>query len=216
MRFEDKYQPRVFEDLIFEQARVKQQLRYYANNQRHKHLLLYGPPGTAKTTACVVIANARLPEGSECLDVLEASFIASDFEAALSKVEAGFDAQKFLAGVEHPVAVINEVDQLKVEQQQKLRAFVDKCRHGFLYMTTNNLASIDQPLRNRCDCIEMKSLSPRAMTQRACDIVTAELGTCDQATVTRLLNTVDGSWRDALLAIEDLVLANKTVQEQVA
>ena len=158
MRFEDKYQPRVFEDLIFEEARVKQQLRYYANNQRHKHLLLFGPPGTAKTTACVVIANARLPEGSECIDVLEASFIASDFEAALSKVEAGFNAQKFLAGVEHPVAVINEVDQLKVEQQQKLRAFVDKCRHGFLYMTTNNLASIDKPLRDRCDCIEVKSL----------------------------------------------------------
>ena len=211
MRFEDKYQPRVFEDLIFEEARVKQQLRYYATNQRHKHLLLFGPPGTAKTTACVVIANARLPEGSECLDVLEASFIASDFEAALSKVEAGFNAQKFLAGVEHPVAVINEVDQLKVEQQQKLRAFVDKCRHGFLYMTTNNLASIDQPLRNRCDCIEVKSLSPHTMVRRASKIVTY-----DQGTVSQLLDTVDGSWRDALLAIEDLVLANKTVQEQVA
>ena len=211
MRFEDKYQPRVFEDLIFEEARVKQQLRYYATNQRHKHLLLFGPPGTAKTTACVVIANARLPEGSECLDVLEASFIASDFEAALSKVEAGFNAQKFLAGVEHPVAVINEVDQLKVEQQQKLRAFVDKCRHGFLYMTTNNLASIDQPLRNRCDCIEVKSLSPHTMVRRASKIVTY-----DQGTVSQLVDTVDGSWRDALLAIEDLVLANKTVQEQVA
>ena len=209
MRFEDKYQPRVFEDLIFEQARVKQQLRYYANNQRHKHLLLYGPPGTAKTTACVVIANARLPEGSECLDVLEASFIASDFEAALSKVEAGFDAQKFLAGVEHPVAVINEVDQLKVEQQQKLRAFVDKCRHGFLYMTTNTLASIDQPLRDRCDCIEVKSLQPSSMADRACEIVSAELGVVDQQVITQLIQTVNGSWRDALLAIEDFVLANK-------
>ena len=215
MRFEDKYQPRVFEDLIFEEARVIQQLRYYANNQRHKHLLLFGPPGTAKTTACVVIANARLPEGSECLDVLEASFIASDFEAALSKVEAGFNAQKFLAGVEHPVAVINEVDQLKVEQQQKLRAFVDKCRYGFLYMTTNNLASIDQPLRNRCDCIEVKSLSPAAMVRRACDIVTTELGACDESTVTRLLNTVDGSWRDALLAIEDLILDKKEKSDVV-
>jgi replication-associated recombination protein RarA len=207
MRFEDKYQPRVFEDLIFEEARVKQQLRYYANNQRHKHLLLFGPPGTAKTTACVVIANARLPEGSECIDVLEASFIASDFEAALSKVEAGFNAQKFLAGVEHPVAVINEVDQLKVEQQQKLRAFVDKCRHGFLYMTTNNLASIDQPLRDRCDCIEVKSLSANSMVSRACEIVSAELGSVDQQSITQLIQTVNGSWRDALLAIEDFVLA---------
>jgi replication-associated recombination protein RarA len=207
MRFEDKYQPRVFEDLIFDEARVKQQLRYYANNQRHKHLLLFGPPGTAKTTACVVIANARLPEGSECLDVLEASFIGSDFEATLSKIETGFNAQKFLAGVEHPIAVINEVDQLKVEQQQKLRAFIDKCRHGFLYMTTNNLASIDQPLRDRCDCIEVKSLSPSSMVERACEIVSAELGSVDQQVVTQLIQTVDGSWRDALLAVEDYVLA---------
>jgi replication-associated recombination protein RarA len=209
MRFEDKYQPRVFEDLIFEEARVKQQLRYYANNQRHKHLLLYGPPGTAKTTACVVIANSRLPEGSECLDILEASLIASDFDAALTTIEAGFTAMRFLSGVEHPVAVINEVDQLKVEQQQKLRAFVDKCRHGFLYMTTNNLASVDQPLRDRCDCIEVKSLQPSSMVERACEIIEAELGFCDKSKITNLINTVDGSWRDALLAIEDFVLANK-------
>jgi len=97
MRFEDKYQPRVFEDLIFEEARIKQQLRYYAINQRHRHLLLYGPPGTAKTTACVVIANARLPEGSECLDVLEASLMASDLEAAFAKIEAGFNAMRLLS-----------------------------------------------------------------------------------------------------------------------
>lgn len=209
MRFEDKYQPRVFEDLIFQETRVKQQLRYYANNQRHKHLLLYGPPGTAKTTACVVIANARLPEGSECLDVLEASFIVSDFDAALTRVEAGFNAQKFLSGIEHPVAVINEVDQLKVEHQQKLRAFVDKCRHGFLYTTTNNLASIDQPLRDRCECIEMKSLTTETLLERAYAIVLAELGSVDRIAIAALIETVNGSWRDALIAIEDYVLKRK-------
>ena len=209
MRFEDKYQPRVFEDLIFEEARVKQQLRYYANNQRHKHLLLFGPPGTAKTTACVVIANARLPEGSECIDILEASFIASDFDAALTRVEAGFNAQKFLSGIEHPVAVINEVDQLKVDQQQKLRAFVDKCRHGFLYVTTNNPASIDQPLRDRCECIEMKSLTTETLLERAYAIVLAELGSVDRIAIAALIETVNGSWRDALIAIEDYVLKRK-------
>lgn len=206
MRFEDKYQPRVFEDLIFEESRVKQQLRYYAHNQRHKHLLLFGPPGTAKTTACVVIANARLPEGSECIDILEASFIASDFDAALTRVEAGFNAQKFLSGIEHPVAVINEVDQLKVDQQQKLRAFVDKCRHGFLYVTTNNPASIDQPLRDRCECIEMKSLTTETLLERAYAIVLAELGSVDRIAIAALIETVNGSWRDALIAIEDYVL----------
>ena len=43
MRFEDKYAPRSFDDLIFEDAEVKQKLKYYAENRRHKHLLLYGP-----------------------------------------------------------------------------------------------------------------------------------------------------------------------------
>ena len=209
MRFEDKYQPRVFEDLIFEEARVKQQLRYYASNKRHKNLLLYGPPGTAKTTACVVIANSRLPKGSECLDILEASFVTNDFDAALSRVEAGFNAQKFLSRIEHPVAVINEVDQLKVDQQQKLRAFVDKCRHGFLYVTTNNPASIDQPLRDRCECIEMKSLTTETLLERAYAIVLAELGSVDRIAIAALIETVNGSWRDALIAIEDYVLKRK-------
>ena len=70
-------------------------------------------------------------------------------------------------------------------------------------------ATFDQPLRNRRDCLEVKSLSPHTMVRRAYDIVTDELGTCDQGTVSQLLDTVDGSWRDALLAVEDLVLDRK-------
>ncbi len=115
MRFEDKDTPRSFEELIFEDAEVKQKLKYYAENRRHKHLLLYCPPGTAKSTACVVIANQRQSEGSECLDVLEASFISMDLPSQLERVEAGWIAQQRLTGVNHPIAVINEIDQLKVE-----------------------------------------------------------------------------------------------------
>jgi len=209
MRFEDKYAPRSFEELIFESAEVKQKLKYYAENRRHKHLLLYGPPGTAKTTACVVIANERQPEGSECLDVLEASFVSMDLPSQLERVEAGWIAQQRLTGVSHPIAVINEIDQLKVEQQQRLRAFIDKSRFGFLFMTTNNLASVDQPLRDRCECIEVKSLSAETLLERAYAIVLAELGSVDRIAIAALIETVNGSWRDALLAIEDYVLMRK-------
>lgn len=209
MRFEDKYAPRSFDNLIFEDAEVRQKLKYYAENRRHKHLLLYGPPGTAKTTACVVIANQRQPEGSECLDVLEASFIALDLPSQLEKIEAGWIAQQRLTGVDHPIAVLNEIDHLKVEQQQRLRAFIDKCRHGFLFMTTNNLASVDQPLRDRCECIEIKALSSKTLLERASAIVYEELGTVDQLAIKTLMETVNGSWRDALLAVEDYTLCRK-------
>jgi len=209
MRFEDKYAPRSFEELIFESGEVKQKLKYYAENRRHKHLLLYGPPGTAKTTACVVIANERQPEGSECLDVLEASFVSMDLPSQLERVEAGWIAQQRLTGVSHPIAVINEIDQLKVEQQQRLRAFIDKSRFGFLFMTTNNLASVDQPLRDRCECIEVKSLTTETLLERAYAIVLAELGSVDRIVIAALIETVNGSWRDALLAIEDYVLMRK-------
>ena len=209
MRFEDKYAPRSFDNLIFEDAEVKQKLKYYAENRRHKHLLLYGPPGTAKTTACVVIANERQPEGSECLDVLEASFVSMDLPSQLERVEAGWIAQQRLTGVSHPIAVINEIDQLKVEQQQRLRAFIDKCRHGFLFMTTNNLASVDQPLRDRCECIEIKALSSTTLLDRACAIVCHELGAVDRFAIKALMETVNGSWRDALLAVEDYILCRK-------
>ena len=73
MRFEDKYQPRVFEDLIFEEARVKQQLRFYANNQRHKHLLLYGPPGTANQTVLNKVLEIAGKQLKEIEDAAKAS-----------------------------------------------------------------------------------------------------------------------------------------------
>lgn len=209
MRFEDKYQPKVFEDLIFEEQFVKQKLRLYAQGMRNKHLLLYGPPGTAKTTASVVIANERLPCGVGFVDVLEASLIASNFESELERIEKGWGLLKFACGIEHPIAVINEVDQLNVDQQQKLRAFIDRCRLGFLFMTTNNQSSIDQPLRDRCECIEVKSLSTSSVTQRASEIIKSELGFTNDEHVEQLMNSTNGSWRDVLLAVEDYVLSNK-------
>jgi len=209
MRFEDKYQPKVFQDLIFEENQVKQKLRLYAEGMRNKHLLLYGPPGTAKTTASVVIANERLPCGIGFVDVLEASLISSNFESELERIEKGWALLKFACGIEHPVAVINEVDQLNVAQQQMLRAFIDRCRLGFLYMTTNNQSSVDQPLRDRCECIEVKSLSSSSVAQRASDIIQAELGFTNEKHVERLMNSTNGSWRDVLLAVEDYVSSNK-------
>ena len=209
MRFEDKYQPKVFEDLIFEDSQVKQKLRLYAEGMRNKHLLLYGPPGTAKTTASVVIANERLPCGMGFVDVLEASLIANDFDGELERIEKGWGLLKFACGIEHPVSVINEVDQLNIIQQQKLRAFIDRCHLGFLYMTTNNQSSIDQPLRDRCECIELKSLSTVSVAERASEIIQAELGFVNQTHVQRLMNSTNGSWRDVLLAVEDYVLSYK-------
>lgn len=51
MKFDKKHRPQALNDVIFADADVKQTLEDYANNQRDKHLLLYGPKGTGKSVS---------------------------------------------------------------------------------------------------------------------------------------------------------------------
>lgn len=209
MKFEDKHAPRSFSELIFEDLSVTKKLSSYAANKRNKHLMLYGPPGTAKTSACILIAADRLGGDLSFVDVLQASLIKDDLDKYLLRIEQGWNAQLGLVGADFPVVVINEVDQLSIEKQQKLRGFMEASPYGLVFFTTNNIASVEKPLRDRCECIEVRSLTTRTLTSRALQIVGRELDTVNAQKISALMQTCNGSWRDALCALEDYVAERK-------
>lgn len=203
--------PTSFDELVFEDQAAADRLRQYAENRRHGHVIMSGEYGTGKSTAAQVIANSRCPDDAQTLpvDIYTGPELADDIVNNLKRIERGWTVQK-MSGVEHPVAIVDEVDQLSVLQQYKLRAFMDRASRmemGSIIMTTNHLSHVDKGLINRCDHVDIHSLSPETMVNRCREILDREGIGMGDVELGELLETTDGSWRDALRAIEDSILS---------
>jgi DNA polymerase III gamma/tau subunit len=100
--------------------------------------------------------------------------------------------------------VIDEADQLSEINQHHLRAFMDNAI-GCVILTTNHIHALDKGIRDRADEIEIKSLSPRTVFERANDILKAQGIAVEPSFLLRLLSTTSGSWRDVTRALDDFV-----------
>ena len=55
MTLEEKYEPKRFVELVFADQIARDTCARYAQSKPYKHLMLWGPPGSAKTTTARVI-----------------------------------------------------------------------------------------------------------------------------------------------------------------
>ena len=198
------FQPKQFSDLVFEDVCVKQRLCAYASGKRDGHIILYGDYGTGKSTAAKIIAETRCDdETAGFVDVIHARDTSIEMERSLLRLSNGFNIQQMM-GIKPPYAVIDEADQLSEINQHHLRAFMDNAI-GCVILTTNHIHALDKGIRDRADEVEIKSLSPNAVCERASDILKAQGIVVEQSFLLRLLSTTSGSWRDVARALDDFI-----------
>ena len=198
------FQPKQFSDLGFEDVCVKQRLCAYASGKRDGHIILYGDYGTGKSTAAKIIAETRCDdETAGFVDVIHARDASIEMERYLLRISNGFNIQQMM-GINTPYAVIDEADQLSEINQHHLRAFMDNAI-GCVILTTNHIHALDKGIRDRSDEVEIKSLTPNAVFERANNILKAQGIVVEQSFLLRLLSTTSGSWRDVARALDDFV-----------
>jgi len=198
------FQPNQFSDLVFEEECIKQRLFAYASGKRDGHIILYGDYGTGKSTAAKIIAETRCDdETAGFVDVIHARDASIEMERSLLRISNGFNIQQMM-GINTPYAVIDEADQLSEINQHHLRAFMDNAI-GCVILTTNHIHALDKGIRDRSDEVEIKSLTPNAVFERANNILKAQGIVVEQSFLLRLLSTTSGSWRDVARALDDFV-----------
>ena len=124
-------------------------------------------------------------------------------ERSLLRISNGFNIQQMM-GINTPYAVIDEADQLSEINQHHLRAFMDNAI-GCVILTTNHIHALDKGIRDRSDEVEIKSLTPNAVFERANNILKAQGIVVEQSFLLRLLSTTSGSWRDVERALDDFI-----------
>jgi replication-associated recombination protein RarA len=205
MTFPIKHAPKTFADLVIADARKRKRLADYANGIRAGNLILHGPPGTGKSVAARIISETRCgdPGLVEVFDGID--FTNKTFDQILTR----WQWQK-INGVEKPVVVIDEVDQMSAKERLRLRNFISTHNSGSIIATTNNLHSLEKPFQDRFDVVELPVVDPTAWIDRAEAILAAEGVPYTRKIVERLVGTTNGSIRDTMRAIEDYVIATKT------
>jgi replication-associated recombination protein RarA len=215
MKFDKKHLPETLNDVIFADADVKQTLEEYANNQRHKHLLLYGPKGTGKSVSAQIVLKERMGV------IWETGFGDPWNAQAYQDKWDSFDPvlqqwnMQLSMGAHTGCSVIDEIDQFTLPMQHRLRAFIDKYEMGFVIATTNNLHLVDGPLKDRFRPVFVEYPSVQQWVPRVVSVMAAEGIPVTPAQAAVLLQGFKGSGRSLNDWMEDYVFRLQRMMAQV-
>jgi len=209
MTFEEKHEPLTVAELVFTDKIAQATCQRYATGKPYKPLMLWGPPGTAKTTTARVIVRERYRSAdyTGAIEEFNASNLsAHDFE----KLE---NIASFLRGNSvDPFILINEFDEFDQAMQGKFRAWMDEHKWVNFIVTTNEQPGVHgvrqklmPALLSRFERVELAPPSLQDCLPRAQKIMLREGFTVSAQNLQLLLGTFNGDLRDMLPLLEEAV-----------
>ena len=215
MKFDKKHLPETLDDVIFADADVKQTLEDYAGNQRHKHLLLYGPKGTGKSVSAQIVLKERM--GVIWQTGLGDVWNARSFQDKWDNFNPMLQQwnMQLSMGAHTGCSVIDEIDQFTLPMQHRLRAFIDQYQMGFVIATTNNLHLVDGPLKDRFRPLFVEYPSVQQWVPRVVSVMAAEGIPITPTQAAGLLQGFQGSGRSLNDWMEDYVFRLQRMMAQV-
>ncbi len=212
----NNHQPKTIGDLVIPSPKTRQRLEEYANGTRSGHMIMHGPKGTGKTSAANIISKQHEAQNDNA-PMQMADFHSYEGAQMTEKDINGLFQEwhwRRLCGMQPPTIVINELDKMAPPMLEKLKAEMDQYEErGFgecqVIATTNNLHKLPPALADRFDKIEMPAIQPAQFEERVREILAAEGIVISETELKHILETTNGSFRDALSAIEDIVIKKR-------
>ena len=210
MQLKDKYEPKQFSDLIFADPIARNTCYRYATSTPSKPLMLWGPPGTAKTTTARVILAARC--GLEWSEIDYPEFNGAEITSAdFTKLEN--TANWLSLNGQAPIVLLNEFDEIEKADQPRFRAWMDRNRWLNLIVTTNEKPGVSgthqkimPALVSRFELVELDHPSVDHIIPRVQEIFESEGHPVAQSQLRRLLGDFSGDLRDMIPVIEQVMV----------
>ncbi|KEF59303.1 uncharacterized protein A1O9_04147 [Exophiala aquamarina CBS 119918] len=206
----EKYRPKSLDE-VKSQEHATETLRRMVNANNLPHLLLYGPPGSGKTSA--ILALCRELFGPELYSSRVLELNASD-ERSITVVRERIKTFAALHLVNAPtskeyrerypcpsfkVIVLDEADQLSQDAQGALRRVIEiHSKITRFALCCNYVSRVIAPLASRCSKFRFKALEGPQAIGRVADILKAENVSYDQGVIERSLKVSDGDLRRAI------------------
>ena len=223
-----KYRPQTFEDVVGQEHVTTTLRNSIIEGRIASGYLFTGTRGTAKTTCARILAKALNcigPDGARdtpnpepcgvcgpCRSVASSSFVdVLEMDAAShGKVD---DVRDLVASIKFPpmegrykVYIIDEAHQLSRDAMDAfLKTLEEPPDRVVFVLATTELDKLPITIASRCQVYEFKRGSVAQISARVADVLVAEGVQADPAAVTLIARAADGSYRDSLSLLEQVL-----------
>ena len=212
----EKYRPKTLDALI-QQEDIKQVIEYAKEHDSMPHMLLYGTPGTGKTTTALAICkylywredkNILENEKVMCERVLELNasddrgiqFVREDIKSfAQNKISEHPGLPKF------KIIILDESDAMTSDSQFALRMIIElySCTTRFIMMC-NFVNKIITPIKSRTMKIRYKAITLPVMENMIENIISKEKLSITKEFISVLRTVSKGDMRKSINLLENV------------
>jgi len=148
MNWTEKYRPKIIEEVIG-QNKFTDDAKNWVAIYEMPNILLYGQPGTGKTSAAYVIAKQMLGEhmSSQFKEINASQDRRLD---TIRETVSNFASWKAIDEVPFKIMLMDELDGMTKDSQRALKRTMERAHNVRFIITCNNPHEIDMAIRSRC------------------------------------------------------------------
>ena len=218
-----KYRPQTFEDVIGQRG-VTQTLRNAISKDRLAQAFIFaGPRGVGKTTTARILARAlncqQGPTPDPCGTCDACVEIAGGRDIDVLEIDAATHTQVdnvrevIIAGLgmapvrdRYKIFIIDEFHQLSSHSfNALLKSIEEPPSHVVFMMATTELRKIPDTILSRSQVYELRTIATSVIADKLHAIAKAESIAIDEAAVTLIARSAEGSMRDAQSAFDQVI-----------
>lgn len=211
----EKYRPKKLDDIV-QQEEIIKVLKNTIKTGQLPHLLLFGPPGTGKTSTCLAIAMQLF--GPHIINDRIVELNASDDKGIGIVRNKILDFAKFAIGSKDPnypcpdykIVILDEADAMTSDAQAALRKVMEeKSSITRFFIICNYKNQILDPISSRCAQFRFKPLEKHAIIKRLNDIGKMENFDISNKCFDKIYEISDGDARKAIMILQNLKYIQK-------
>tara|TARA_R110002020_G_scaffold184548_3_gene381661 strand:+ start:3870 stop:4760 length:891 start_codon:yes stop_codon:yes gene_type:complete len=149
MSWTEKYRPKNLQEFNIQRHFLKDAFLWLENPHMMPNIILYGAPGTGKTTAAYCLANDILKDNIRD-NILEINASQDRKLDTVRETIVDFIKTKSLGNIPFKICILDEMDGMTINSQLALKRIMEQAKEVKFILTCNNINAVDHAVRSRC------------------------------------------------------------------